>query len=83
MGLGVMSQIAVAKEAAIKFPMGHSIGNWWASAENDVQLAGPGADRHLGAAFHAPGAVCPVHDAVFRYVYNAGKASSPDFRQRV
>jgi hypothetical protein len=32
-------------------------GIWWASAENDLQLAGSGASGYLGAALHAPGAV--------------------------
>jgi branched-chain amino acid transport system substrate-binding protein len=82
-GSGVMNQIAVAKAAAIKFPMAHFVGNWWASAENDVQLAGAGADGYLGAALHAPGAVCPVHADILRYVYDAGKATAPDFRPRV
>ncbi len=56
-GFGAMNQVAVSKAASIHYPMGHFIGNWWASAENDVQLAGAGADGYLGTALHAPGAV--------------------------
>jgi branched-chain amino acid transport system substrate-binding protein len=82
-GWGVMNQIAVAKAAATRFPMNHFIGNWWASAENDVALAGPGADGYLGAALQAPGAVCPVHTDIFHYVYDTGKATAPEFRPRV
>lgn len=81
-GAGVVTQIAVAK-AAGHFPMGHLIGNWWASAENDVELAGSGADGYLGTALQAPGAVCPVHADILRYVYDAGKARAPDFKPRV
>jgi branched-chain amino acid transport system substrate-binding protein len=80
---GTTSQIAVAKAAARHFPMDHFIGNWWASAENDLQLAGAGAGGYLGTALHAPGAVCPVHADILRYVYDAGIASAPDFRPRV
>jgi branched-chain amino acid transport system substrate-binding protein len=82
-GWGVMNQIAVAKAAAIQFPMSHFVGNWWASGENDILLAGAGADGYLGAALHAPGAVCPVHYDILKYVYAAGKAREPDFKQRV
>ncbi len=82
-GWGAMNQVAVLKAAAIRFPMGHFIGNWWASAENDVAVAGSDADGYLGAALQAPGAVCPVHDDIFHYVYDAGKARAPDFRPRV
>jgi branched-chain amino acid transport system substrate-binding protein len=82
-GSGVTNQIAIAKAAAIHFPMDHFIGIWWASAENDVQLAGAGANGYLGAALHAPGAVCPVHFDVLKYVYDAGKARAPDFKPRV
>jgi branched-chain amino acid transport system substrate-binding protein len=82
-GYGVMNQVAVAKAADAGFPMGRFIGNWWAGAENDVQLADFRADGYLAAALQAPGAVCPVHDDIFRYVYDAGKAIAPDFRSRV
>jgi branched-chain amino acid transport system substrate-binding protein len=82
-GYGTMNQIAVAKAASIQFPMDHFIGNWWASAENDVQLAGSGADGYLGAALQAPGAVSPVHADILKYVYDAGAASDPSFRPRI
>jgi branched-chain amino acid transport system substrate-binding protein len=82
-GYGVMNQVAVAKAAEAGFPMGNFIGNWWAGAENDVQLAGSGADGYLAAALQAPGAVCPVHEDIFRYVYDTGKAAAADFKSRV
>jgi branched-chain amino acid transport system substrate-binding protein len=82
-GSGIMSQIAIAKAAAIRFPMSHFVGVWWASGENDIKLAGPGADGYLGAALHAPGAVCQVHYDILKYVYAAGKARAPDLKPRV
>jgi branched-chain amino acid transport system substrate-binding protein len=82
-GWGKMNEISIASAAAHKFPMGRFIGIWWSSSENDVRLAGANADGLLGAALHAPGAVCPVHDDVLKYVYNAGKATEPAFRPHV
>jgi len=82
-GWGEMNAVAVKEAAAIKFPMGHFIGNWWSSSENDVKPAGLDADGFLGTALHAPGAVCPVHASVLAYVYDAGKAVDPSFRPRV
>ncbi len=82
-GYGEMNAVAVMEAAAVKFPMSHFIGNWWASSENDVKPAGLGADGFLGTALHAPGAVCPVHADVLSYVYDAGKAVDPAFRPRV
>jgi branched-chain amino acid transport system substrate-binding protein len=82
-GNGTMSQAALANAAANRFPMGRFIGSWWASGENDVQLIGGAADGYLGMALQAPGAVCPVHDDVLKFVYDAGKARDPAFRPRV
>jgi branched-chain amino acid transport system substrate-binding protein len=82
-GVGEMNEIAIAKAAAIRFPMGHFVGNWWASAENFVQRVGAGADGYLGLALHAPGAVGPVHYDILKYVYAAGKARAPDFKPRI
>jgi branched-chain amino acid transport system substrate-binding protein len=82
-GWGAMNRVAIAKAASIQFPMAHFLGNWWASAENDLLMAGAGADGYLGAALHAPGAVCPVHGDIVKYVYDAGKATDPGFRPRI
>jgi branched-chain amino acid transport system substrate-binding protein len=82
-GWGVMNQVAVAKAAAIHYPMHRFVGNWWSSAENDIELAGARADGFLGAALHAPGAVCQVHYDILKYVYAAGKARTPEFKPRV
>jgi branched-chain amino acid transport system substrate-binding protein len=82
-GWGKMNEISITSAAAHKFPMSRFIGSWWSSSENDVRLAGANADGLLGAALHAPGAVCPVHDDVLKYVYDAGKAREPGFRPHV
>jgi branched-chain amino acid transport system substrate-binding protein len=82
-GYGTMNQIAVASAAVNGFPMDHFVGNWWSSAENDVQTAGDAANGYLGAALQAPGAVCPVHDDILKYVYDTGKAVDPSFRPRI
>lgn len=63
--------------------MDHFIGNWWASAENDVKPAGAEADGYLGSAFHASGTDFPVHKDILKYVYDAGKAVDPSFRDRI
>jgi branched-chain amino acid transport system substrate-binding protein len=82
-GYGVMNQVSVKEAAGIRFPMDHFIGNWWSSSENDVKPAGAEANGYLGSAFHAPGAGFQVHKDVLKYVYGAGKAVDPDFKDRV
>jgi branched-chain amino acid transport system substrate-binding protein len=82
-GNGTMAQTALSSAATNQFPMNRFIGSWWASGENDVQLIGDAANGYLGMALQAPGAVCPVHDDVLKFVYDAGKARDPDFRPRV
>jgi branched-chain amino acid transport system substrate-binding protein len=82
-GYGNMNQAAVSDAILHHFPLDRLVGNWWASGENDVQKAGPAADGYLGAALHAPGAVCPVHEAIAKYVYDAGKAGDSGFRHRI
>ncbi len=82
-GYGVMNQVSIKEAAGIRFPMDHFIGNWWASSENDVKPAGPEANGYLGSAFHAPGAGFPVHKEVLKYVYDAGKAVDPSFKDRI
>jgi branched-chain amino acid transport system substrate-binding protein len=82
-GWGPMNQLALANAAAAGFPLNHLIGNWSSGAENDVQTAGQRADGYLAATLHAPGSVFPVHYAILRYVYDAGKARDPSFRPRV
>ncbi|MGA7329219.1 MAG: ABC transporter substrate-binding protein [Rhodomicrobium sp.] len=82
-GYGVMNQVSIKEAVGIRFPMDHYIGNWWSSAEPDVKPAGPEANGYLGAAFHAPGAGFPVHKDILKYVYGAGKAVDPSFKDRV
>ena len=73
-GWGVMNQVAVKEAAAINFKMDHFIGNWWSASEADVVPAGDGAKGYKGATFHAPGTNFKVHQDIFKYVYDTGKA---------
>jgi branched-chain amino acid transport system substrate-binding protein len=82
-GYGVMNNVALKEAAAIEFPMDHFIGYAWASSENDVAEVLQAADRYLGIALQAPGAVGPVHDDIIKYVYEAGKAIDPGFKPRI
>jgi branched-chain amino acid transport system substrate-binding protein len=82
-GNGTMAQAALANAKANQFPLGRLIGSWWASGENDVQVLREAADGYLGMALQAPGAVCPVHGDILKYVYEAGKARDPAFLPRV
>jgi branched-chain amino acid transport system substrate-binding protein len=82
-GYGVMNQVSIKEAAGIRFPMDHYIGNWWSSSENDVKPTGAEANGFLGSAFHAPGADFPVHKDVLKYVYDAGKAVDPSFKDRI
>ena len=82
-GYGVMNQVSVKAAASIRFPMDHFIGNWWSSTEADVKPTGLEANGYLGSTFHAPGAGFPVHKDVLKYVYDAGKAVDPSFKDRI
>ncbi len=82
-GWGVMNQVSIKEAAGIRFPMDHFIGNWWSSSDNDVKPAGLEANGYLGTAFHAAGAGFPVHKDVLKYVYDAGKAVDPSFKDRI
>ena len=76
-GWGVMNQVAIKEAAAINFPMEKFIGNWWSSTESDVVPAGDSAIGYKGTAFHGAGAGWPVHDAIKKEVYGAGKGAGP------
>jgi branched-chain amino acid transport system substrate-binding protein len=82
-GWGVMNQVAIKEASSIRFPMDHFIGVWWSGSENDVKPAGDGAKGYLSGAFHQPGAGFPVHKDILKYVYDAGKATDPAFKDRV
>ena len=82
-GWGVMNQVAIKEAASIRFPMDRFIGVWWSGSENDVKPAGAAAKGYLSGAFHQPGANFPVHKDIIKYLYDAGKAPHPDFKDRV
>jgi branched-chain amino acid transport system substrate-binding protein len=81
--IGSMNGVALKEAARIGFPMDHFIGYAFASTESDVQETPLAADGYLGVALQAPGAVGPVHDDIIKYVYDAGKAVDPGFRDRI
>jgi branched-chain amino acid transport system substrate-binding protein len=82
-GYGRSTQVALKEAASIRFPMDHLIGNAWSASENDIQELLTETNGYLGVALRAPGAVCPVHDDIIKYVYNAGKALDPSFKPRI
>ena len=82
-GWGVMNQVAIKEAASIRFPMDHFIGVWWSGSENDVKPAGDDAKGYLSGTFHAAGDNFPVHKDIYKYVYDAGKAVDPSFKDRV
>ena len=82
-GYGVMNQVSLKEAVGVRYPMDHFIGNWWSSAEVDVKAAGPDANGYLGSAIHAPGTDFPVHKAILKNVYDAGKALDPSFKDRI
>lgn len=82
-GWGVMNQVAIKEAASIRFPMDRFIGVWWSGSENDVKPAGEAAKGYLSGTFHASGADFQVHKDILKYVYDAGKAVDPTFKDRV
>jgi branched-chain amino acid transport system substrate-binding protein len=82
-GWGVMNQVAIKEAASIRYPMDHLIGVWWSGSENDVKPAGESAKGYLSGTFHASGANFPVHKDIIKYVYEAGKATDPTFKDRI
>jgi branched-chain amino acid transport system substrate-binding protein len=82
-GWGVMNQVAIKEAASIRFPMDHFIGVWWSGSENDVKPTGEDAKGYLSATFHSVGGDKPVHNDIRKYVYDAGKAADPSFKDRI
>ncbi len=82
-GWGVMNQVAIKEAASIRFPMDRFIGVWWSGSENDAKPAGMAAKGYLSGTFHAAGADFPAHKDIIKYVYDAGKATDPAFKERV
>ena len=75
-GWGVMNSTAIKEAAAVGYPMDKFIGVWWSSAEPDVVPAGKGAVGYKGGAFHAAGDGFPVHQDIYKHVYDAGGGSA-------
>jgi branched-chain amino acid transport system substrate-binding protein len=75
-GWGVMNSTAIKEAAAIGYPRDHFIGVWWSGAEPDVMPAGDGAIGYKSGAMHAAGAVAPVHQDIFKFLYDKGKGAA-------
>jgi branched-chain amino acid transport system substrate-binding protein len=75
-GWGVMNSTAIKEAAAIGYPRDHFIGVWWSGAEPDVIPAGEGAVGYKAGAMHAAGPVAPVHQDIFKYLYDKGKGAA-------
>ena len=74
-GWGVMNQVAVKEAAAHGMKMDHVVGNWWTGTEADVVPAGDGAKGYNSLALHPAGANFPVHQDMFKYVYDKNKGT--------
>ena len=74
-GWGVMNQVAIKEAAALGYPMDRFIGNWWSASEGYVIGAGAAARGYIGSTFHAPGSGFPVHQDIFKYVYDKGRGA--------
>jgi branched-chain amino acid transport system substrate-binding protein len=75
-GWGVMNSTAIKEAAAIGYPRDHFIGVWWSGAEPDVIPAGEGAVGYKAGAMHAAGSVAPVHQDIFKYLYDKSKGAA-------
>jgi branched-chain amino acid transport system substrate-binding protein len=75
-GWGVMNSTAIKEAAAMGYPRDHFIGVWWSGAEPDVIPAGEGAVGYKAGAMHAAGSVAPVHQDIFKYLYDKSKGAA-------
>ncbi|HEX6977998.1 MAG TPA: ABC transporter substrate-binding protein [Alphaproteobacteria bacterium] len=75
-GWGVMNSTAIKEAAAIGYPRDKMYGVWWSGAEPDVQPAGDGAKGYNALALHPSGSNFPVHQEVFKYVYDRRKGTA-------
>jgi branched-chain amino acid transport system substrate-binding protein len=82
-GWGVMNQVAVKEASAHGMKMDHVVGNWWTGTETDVVPAGDAAKGYKSMTFHAPGPGFPVHQDIFKHVYDKGKGAWGTDRAKV
>ncbi|MEO0327713.1 MAG: ABC transporter substrate-binding protein [Pseudomonadota bacterium] len=73
-GWGAMNPTAIKEAAKIRFPMDKFIGNWWASANADLDSVGESGKGYLGANFSGIGTDFPALQDVIKYVVDAGKS---------
>jgi branched-chain amino acid transport system substrate-binding protein len=74
-GWGVMNSTAIKEAVAVNYPRDKMYGVWWAGAEPDVLPAGDGAKGYNALALHPAGANFPVHQAMFKNVYDKNKGA--------
>src|SRR6185369_15924349 len=74
-GWGVMNSTAIKEAVAVNYPRDKMYGVWWAGAEPDVLPAGDGAKGYNSLALHPAGANFPVHQDMFKYVYDKNKGT--------
>jgi branched-chain amino acid transport system substrate-binding protein len=74
-GWGVMNSAAIKEAVAVNYPRDKMYGVWWAGAEPDVLPAGDGAKGYNALALHPAGANFPVHQAMFKNVYDKNKGT--------
>ena len=75
-GWGVMNSTAIKEAAAVGYPMDKFIGVWWSGSEQDVIPAGDAAKGYKSGAFHAPGDGFPVHQDIYKHLYDQDKGTS-------
>jgi branched-chain amino acid transport system substrate-binding protein len=71
-GVGVMTTTAIKEAAAVGYPMGRMIGNWWSGAEHDVEPAGPSAIGYRSTTFTGQGDGFPIFQDIYELVYDKG-----------
>lgn len=76
-GWGVMNQTAIKEAAAVGFPREKFIGVWWSGAEPDVVPAGDAAKGYKAAQFVLAGDDYPVHQEIYKHVYDKDKGAGP------
>lgn len=72
-GWGVMNQTAIKEAAAVNYPRDRLYGVWWSGAEPDVVPAGDSGKGYRALALHAAGADFPVHQDIFKNLYDKGR----------
>jgi len=73
-GWGAMNPTAIKEAAKIRFPMDKFIGNWWSSANADLDSVGETGKGYLGANFSGIGTDFPALQDVIKHVVDKGNS---------